>query len=238
MNLFYPLPQVYKKNVSPGEGAKIWIVQLWTYIFSMVILPGPCYILGILIVYCTLTFATGRGGERADTCREIGRNVLQPSSVEFQNCCHPTLSRSQGRKVWPLVMLSHCLEGRNFPRCPPCPLCQGANAAAWILKPIATETQPSPSPCSSWDSFAEIAQERSTEHGHSEPGVALRHQVVEAGSIHPASGISLQLCNCNPWFYFVFHFFFFFFFPPLDEFSPQTGTNGQSCSARAGVLHV
>lgn len=87
MNLFYPLPQVYQKNVPPGEGAKIWIVQLWTYIFSMVILPGPCYILDILIVCCASTSAAGRGGERADTCREIVRAVSQPSPLESQWGC-------------------------------------------------------------------------------------------------------------------------------------------------------
>lgn len=80
MNPFYPLPQVYQKNVPPGEGAKIWIVQLWTYISSMVILPAPCYILGILIVCC----AAGRGGERDDAYREAWSAVLKLSLLEEQ----------------------------------------------------------------------------------------------------------------------------------------------------------
>lgn len=92
MNPFYPLPQVYQKNVPPGEGAKIWIVQLWTYIFSMVILLAPCYIVDILIVCCASKSAAGRGGERANACRETGRAVLQPSLLEQQWGCAVTSS--------------------------------------------------------------------------------------------------------------------------------------------------
>lgn len=48
MNLFYPLPQVYKKNVPPGVGAKIWIVQLWTYIFKRGNSSRPLLYIGYL----------------------------------------------------------------------------------------------------------------------------------------------------------------------------------------------
>lgn len=50
--------------------------------------------------------------------------------------------------------------------------------------------------------------------------------------------------RCNTWglFWLLFGWVLFFVFPlfffPLDEFSSQTGTSGQSRSARSGVLGV
>ena len=60
--------------------------------------------------------------------------------------------------------------------------------------------------------------------------------MVEAGSIQPApvilQSLQLQLHIAIP------TFLVFLLFLPLEEISPQTGTSGQSRSARSGMLDV